>query len=147
MRQSDIYSETLVKMSKSTKTYFSTHWGEMDALGHINHTRYLVWMETARIELFRAVGLLDNPDVGPILANINVDYRSPVHHPSDLWCDVWVTRLGGKSFTMAYSIGHKGDDTSVVDGTTVIVVYDYKNNCSAVIPDLVRAALGVYVRT
>ena len=60
-------------MSKSNKIYFSTHWGEMDALGHINHTRYLVWMETARIELFRAVGLLEHPDIGPILANINVD--------------------------------------------------------------------------
>ena len=134
-------------MSKSNKIYFSTHWGEMDALGHINHTRYLVWMETARIELFRAVGLLDHPDVGPILANINVDYRAPVHHPSDLWCDVWVTRIGGKSFTMAYSIGYKGSANSVVEGTTVIVVYDYKNNSSAVIPDSVRAALGAYVRT
>ena len=134
-------------MSKSTKTYFSTHWGEMDALGHINHTRYLVWMETARIELFRVVGLLDNPDVGPILANINVNYHRPVHHPSQLWCDVWVTRIGGKSFTLKYSIGHKEDDGSVVEGTTVIVVYDYKNNCSAVIPDHVRTALSAYVQT
>ena len=48
---------------------------------------------------------------------------------------------------MAYSIGYKGSATSVVEGTTVIVVYDYKNNSSAVIPDPVRAALGAYVRT
>ena len=118
----------------------------MDALGHVNHTRYLVWMETARIELFRAVGLLDIPNIGPILANINVDYHLPVHHPADLWCDVYVHRIGGKSFTLNYTMGHKGAEESVVEGTTVIVVYNYQNKSSVVIPDNVRAALIKYVR-
>lgn len=118
----------------------------MDALGHVNHTRYLVWMETARIELFRAVGLLDIPNVGPILANINANYLLPVHHPADLWCDVWVGRIGGKSFTLHYAMGHKEEDNPVVEGTTVIVVYDYKRNSSVAIPENVRAALTNYVR-
>ena len=118
----------------------------MDALGHVNHTRYLVWMETARIELFRAIGLLDNPDVGPILANLNADYHLPVHHPASLWCDVCVSRIGGKSFTLHYTMGLKGSENAVIEGTTVIVVYDYKNNCSVVIPDDVRVALTKYMR-
>ena len=128
------------------KLYFSTHWGDMDALGHVNHTRYLVWMETARIELFRAVGLLDIPNVGPILANMNANYFLPVHHPSDLWCDVYVSRIGGKSFTLYYTIGRQGEDRAVVEGTTVIVVYDYQNNHSVAIPKHVRDALNQYVR-
>ena len=117
----------------------------MDALGHINHTRYLVWMETARIELFRAVGLLDIPNVGPILANINANYLLPVHHPAQLWCNVRVSRVGGKSFTLHYTVGHHGSDSAVVEGTTVIVVYDYKNNSSVAIPENVRAALKQYL--
>ena len=128
------------------KIYFSTQWGDMDALGHINHTRYLVWMETARIALFRTVGLLDIPDIGPILANINANYHLPVHHPATLWCDVSVSRIGGKSFTLHYTMGIKESKAAVVEGTTVIVVYDYKNNCSVVIPDDVRAALTKCLR-
>ena len=124
-----------------TTIRFPTHWGDMDALGHVNHTRYLVWMETARIKLFHDVGLMDIPNIGPILANINADYHRPIHHISDVWCGVRITRVGTKSFTLHYAIGLDGDETYVAEATTVIVVYDYHSNCSTPIPDKVRALL------
>ena len=123
------------------KKHFSTHWGEMDALGHINHTRYLVWMETVRIELFEQIGLMNIPNVGPILANINANYHHPIHHPAELWCGVRVTRIGTKSFTLQYAIGFAGEEKQLAEATTVIVVYNYQTNCSVEIPELVRLAL------
>ena len=123
------------------KKHFSTHWGEMDALGHINHTRYLVWMETVRIELFEQIGLMNIPNVGPILANINANYHHPIHHPAELWCGVRVTRIGTKSFTLQYAIGFSGEEKCLAEATTVIVVYNYQTGCSVEIPELVRLAL------
>jgi hypothetical protein len=37
-------------------------WGEMDAFGHLNHTTYFRYMETARIHYFEK---LDLPDLTP----------------------------------------------------------------------------------
>ena len=81
------------------------HWGEMDALGHANHTRFLVWMESARIELFQSIGLLDHKTIGPILADVQVSYRKPIHYPANL-CGVRVTRIAG-GFTLHYAIGRQ----------------------------------------
>ena len=121
---------------------FPVHWSEMDALGHVNHTRYLVWMETARIALFHDIGLMDVPNIGPILANVNADYHQPVHHPAELWCGVRVTRIGTKSFTLHYAVGNQGEpDKWVAEATSVIVVYDYKSNRSCKIPENVRTLL------
>ena len=126
-----------------TTITFSTHWNDMDALGHVNHTRYLVWMETARIKLFHHVGLMSIPNIGPILANLNADYHRPLCHPADVWCQVRVTRIGTKSFTLHYAIGIDGEESYYAEATTVIVVYNYLENRSIVIPDDVRDTLKI----
>jgi acyl-CoA thioesterase FadM len=40
----------------TTEVSFDIHWGEMDALGHVN-IRYIAWFETARIALFERLGM------------------------------------------------------------------------------------------
>jgi len=37
-------------------TTIQTRWRDMDALGHLNHTAYLTYMETARVDLFIQLG-------------------------------------------------------------------------------------------
>jgi acyl-CoA thioester hydrolase len=41
----------------TTEVSFDIHWGEMDALGHVNNIRYIAWFETARIALFERLGM------------------------------------------------------------------------------------------
>ncbi len=123
---------------------FPMHWGEMDALGHANHTRFLVWMETARIALFREVGLISKgqPTVGPILANINVDYLAPVHHPADLVCGVRVSRLGRTSFVLEYGVAHVGaPDELVARASSVIVLVNYEKGIKVEISPALRESL------
>ena len=107
---------------------FPVHWGEMDALGHVNHTRFLVWMESARIALFEQIGLMaqGQPEVGPILANINVDYLAPVHHPATIVCGTRVTGLGNTSFTLEYGVSlNDRPDILVARASSVIVLVNY----------------------
>ena len=56
----------------TTEVTLDVAWGEMDALGHVNNIRYFAWAETARIALFRQLGMAVLPEdpVGPILARI-----------------------------------------------------------------------------
>lgn len=125
---------------------FPMHWGEMDALGHANHTRFLVWMETARIKLFEATGLMGTNGIGPILAKVDLDYRKPVHFPATLICGVKVSKIGGKSFTLEYAIAHQSTPSDwLAHGSTVIVLYDYKTAQSVTIPTKIREALEKHI--
>ncbi len=33
-----------------------TRWGDMDALGHLNHVQYLTYMENARVDYYTSFG-------------------------------------------------------------------------------------------
>ena len=37
-------------------TTLRTRWNDMDALGHVNHTAFLSYMETARVETYIQLG-------------------------------------------------------------------------------------------
>lgn len=123
---------------------FPVHWGEMDALGHVNHTRYPVWMETARLMLFERIGLLaeGKSSLGPILVNMNINYRAPVHFPAELICGTRISRIGNTSFTMEYVVAHaESVDQIVADGTTVIVLYNYADERTVPVPVELKAAM------
>ena len=123
---------------------FPIHWGEMDALGHVNHARILTWMETARIALFDEIGLQSRGDltIGPILANINVNYYAPIHYPGRMNAGVRVTKVGRTSFTLDYAITNADAPERVLaGGTTVIVLYDYDAQSKTEIPQSMRAAI------
>ena len=65
-------------------TDITVNWGDMDSLGHVNHTVFAKWMETVRMRYFSKIGMMElyeNSKIGPILARIEVDYKAPVIFP------------------------------------------------------------------
>lgn len=132
-------------MNERVTVEFPIHWGELDALGHVNHTRFLVWMESARMALFERVGLVwdGQPSHGPILARIEVDYLAPVHFPANIRVGAWVSRIGNTSFVINYDVhaSNGQSETLVARGTSVIVTYDYTEGRKCVLPDDLRSGL------
>ena len=124
---------------------FPVHWAELDALGHVNHARIITWMETARINLFDRIGLesVGEISLGPILANINVNYYAPIHYPAVVVSKARITKIGRTSFTMEYAVVNRDDpNTALAVGTTVIVLYDYKAQTKTEIPQALRDAIN-----
>ena len=120
-------------------------WGDLDALNHVNHTKFIRWMETVRMHYFIACGFIDlheSEGIGPILAGLKVDYSAPVQFPDTITVHTTVTRLGNSSFDMAYRItsATKGDG-SVATGTGSCVVFDYDAGSSTPIPDSLRSRI------
>ena len=132
----EVYAHT------SNPATIPVQWGDLDALGHVNHTRFLVWMETARMTLFERVGLhwKNQPDMGPILARAEVDYHAPVHFPAVILATVGVSRIGRTSFVLDYSLTDSSS-TPVATGRTVIVLYDYREGKTVEIPNELRTKL------
>jgi acyl-CoA thioester hydrolase len=119
-------------------------WGEMDAYQHVNNTVYLRWCESARIVYFARTGLLSRKDqegVGPILARQSIDYRRPVSYPDTVRVGVGVTRIGGSSFTMGYSVYSLAQQAEVASADSVIVLLDYRAGRSTPVDAALRAAI------
>ena len=124
------------------KCEIPVQWGDLDALNHVNHTRFLTWMETARMHYFIASGfdeLHKSEGIGPILAGLQADYLSPVGFPDTVTVHTTVTRIGNSSFEMSYRITSESKGGELVaTGTVSGVVFDYGAGKSIAMPDSLR---------
>lgn len=103
----------------------SLRWSDMDALGHVNNSQYLTYLEQARIEFLADAAAAGVPreTAGLLVARNEIDYRKPMPYqrePIDVV--MWVDRIGTTSFTFAYEV--RGGDEVYARARTVVVCID-----------------------
>ena len=104
-------------------------WGDMDSFNHVNNVVYLRWFESARIAYFERAGVLAGmPEIGPIQARQEIDYRLPLTYPDRVLVSATVTKLGNTSFTMGLRVRSQARDAIAAEGVAVIVMLDYRTN-------------------
>ena len=106
---------------------------DLDGMGHVNNAVFMTYMETARLNYFRSLGLGDNPLEGMILARAEVDFRSPIELGEQVEVGVRAGRIGTKSFELDQEV--RADGRVAAEGRFVLVAYDYTTNQSQEIPD------------
>lgn len=121
-------------------------WGDMDAFGHVNNTRYLAWFESARIALFQRLGVATSATagagVGPILATTTCDFVVPVVWPATVNVGTRVTKVGETSVAMEYEVRDAdAPDKLYAKGTSVIVMFDYGAGRKVRVADEIRGAI------
>lgn len=116
---------------------------DTDAMGHANNAVYLTWFENGRFGYWRAmVGEhADYAKVPFVLARAELDYRAPAFGGERLRLGVRLTRIGNRSFDLAYRLENVRDGRLLADGMTVQVMYDYRTGASMPMPDDFRARL------
>lgn len=123
---------------------FPVHWGELDALGHVNNARYFTWFESARMAVFERVGLAFTgaPEIGPILAHTSCDFLAPVRFPARILAGARIASLGNTSFVMEYGAALEAEpDRLVASGRGVIVLIDYRAGTKVAMPEALRDEL------
>lgn len=124
---------------------FQVLWGDLDAFNHVNHTAFVKWIETARVNYFNDCGLMgmfEREHKGPILASLSIDYREPVFFPDSIIIQTTITRMGNSSFDMAYRVSSASKDSNIVaEATAVGVMFDYRKQRATPIPDSVRSRI------
>ena len=126
-------------MSKKTwpiKTEIPVLWGDIDSFGHVNNIIYLKWCETSRVELLCKMWNIKNLNmedilldqgVGPILANLNSNYRIPVVYPDTIYVKTRISHIGNTSFGIEHQITSKNNGSKIVAETdSVVVMINYK---------------------
>ena len=118
--------------------------GDTDAMGHANNSRFLTYCESARIAYWEvATGepialVTHGAEESLILADIRVAFRSPVYFGEVLTVESRIGRLGRTSFTLEHRLtageSAVGRPRLVATAEGVQVLYDYAEGRPREIP-------------
>lgn len=135
---------------KSNYRFFtpvSIHWGDMDALGHVNHAMYFRYVETARIGymanlMTEGESLAHQPVF--ILANISCQYIRQLKYPGQVELGTRIRKVGGKSIVFECAIFEAGNDSPAAISEAVLVWFDYATQKTESVPDRVKNDVLAY---
>jgi acyl-CoA thioester hydrolase len=116
---------------------------DLDAFGHVNNAVYFTYMEMARVEYFKQLGLLTAEFPSPffIIAEANCQFKAPILMTTVLRIRVRVNRLGNSSFDMVYELADETTGQVLAVGRTVQVMFDYAVRRAVPLPARWRQAM------
>ena len=127
-------------------------WSDMDAYGHVNNVQFLTYLEEARVEMFFELGRRRSDDeadmlaTGVLVARHEIRYTRPlVHRNEPIPIDVWVTRIGGASFELAYEVHDEGNVYATAAST--LVTFDFRTERPRRLTASERSFLLEYLET
>ena len=119
---------------------------DIDRMGHVNHAVYLQYMETARVELARRLGMIrDLSSSSFIVAMAHVEYKKPIRDEPRATVSCWVSRIGDRSWDLDYAVN--AGKVMFAMGRTTQVGYNYDKRSTVRISEKLRKALGKYAGT
>ena len=127
-------------MSHVFRTPVSLRWSDLDAFNHVNNSRYLTFLEQARIEWFETLGepWMDDHSA-PVVASATLNFKRPIAYPAQVAVELFTDKLG----TSSVVIGHRivaADGTVHCDGQVVAVWVDRQTGKPTPLPPGVRRA-------
>lgn len=113
-------------------------WDDLDAMGHVNHAKYLTFAQEAR---FAMLGIFNM-----VVARAESDYKAPIAE-GNIFIDVtmWVESIGTSSFVLVYEISYNGTLHARVKTVQVSVTEDTKR--SRPLTDIQREVLNKFLET
>jgi acyl-CoA thioester hydrolase len=118
-------------------TTLPVRWGDLDAAGHVNNSRFFTYFEEARVAWLDDT--LDGPlfaESGPVLANATCDFRQPLTYPATLVVDVYAAPPGNSSMKTVYDAQLERSGERVATGTAVLVWVSVETGEPVAVPDL-----------
>lgn len=111
--------------------------GELDALGHVNHTAYLRWFESFRLPYLKARRVTDYGPVGPrlVLRSVAAQYHAEMFGGTDYIIAGRARAYRQTSFTMEAAIFALPDSKLICSTEAVVVLLDRDGNGRFPIPE------------
>jgi len=122
-------------------------YGDLDPQGHLNNAKYLTYIEQARINYIKHLGLWGSDsflDIGIILADAHVTFKAPILFGQEVRAGVRVTRLGNKSLSMDYRLEDAQNGVILAECSTTLVAYDYHSGETIPLPDRWRETISEF---
>ncbi len=116
-------------------------WGDMDANNHVNNVVYFRYIEHARLKYFGELGfsaMQQESGIGPILSWTDCRFRKPLAYPDDVSIATRIRDIQADRFVMDSIIISHALKAIAAEGQQRVVVYDYRNNEKAPLPEVIR---------
>lgn len=119
-------------------------WGDVDAFGHVNNAVFLAYLEECRSEWMNSVPChWQEAESGPIVANVNINYRRPIHWPARILVTLKPDSPGRSSIKLeseirSVPIDAKRKSVLYADSTVTLVWIDKKSGESVPLPASIR---------
>jgi acyl-CoA thioester hydrolase len=120
-------------------------YADIDAQRHLNNVVYFTFMEHARVEYLRELGLWEAGDfesIGMILAETSCRFTAPAYLGEVATVHVRVSHLGTKSFRYEYLL--ETSRGTIAEGQSIQVCYDYREQRTIPLPESWRKAIMAY---
>ena len=127
----------------SSEIYFD----ELDALGVLHHTRYLIHLERAQQAFFQELlGVPDfnadrDEDIYVVVHSLESRFRSPVRNPGKIWVKYTVDRVRSGGVTMAFEIMDESKKVIFCTGKRTVCKLSGRTHQPAPWTDAFRLAL------
>ena len=118
-------------------------WGDMDSFGHVSNAVFLRYLEEARAQWMESVpSHWQGEETGPVVANININYRQPLHWPADIEVTLKPRSPGRSSIKLEHEVRvrdqHGESPIPVADATCTLVWIDKKSGEPVPLPGCIR---------
>ena len=104
-------------------------YGDLDPQGHVNNAKHLTYFEQARVQYLIQLGLSSRDqtfmEIGIVIADIHIAYKSPIHYDDKIKVGVKTTKIGNKSVTVEQCVMNVDTGEIKSAGTVVMVAYNY----------------------
>jgi len=118
-------------------------YNECDPQGHVFNANYVVYLDVAVTELWRAAlgsyGALLELGLDLVVAEIGLRFRAPAHFDDELDVELVIGRLGTTAIGTELTV--RRQDTTVVEGEVRHVCVEAGSTTKAPLSDELRAAL------
>lgn len=112
-------------MSKEFSLPLRVYIEDTDAGGIVYYVNYLKFMERARTEFMRSLGIgkdfIFNHDLMFVVKDVQVDFRHPAQLDDELTATAMVTQLGGASMVLRQSV-NRGEQVLVAASVKIASV-------------------------
>ena len=117
-------------MKNVFKVPIDVRFRDIDGRGHVNNSVFFTYFAVGRIALFQSFSEhTDFSTFSFILAHISCDYIRPVGLNTRLSLEIWVRKIGIKSFGLGYKLVDLSDESiTYAKGESVQVCFDYGEN-------------------
>jgi acyl-CoA thioester hydrolase len=116
-------------------------WRDMDTQNHVNNVTYFTYLEIARMEFLRGLGLFELKEpgkFGPAVVTQTCNYKSQATYPSEIEVGIRPGKVTERSFSVLYEVYLKDTDKLLVDGHTVMTWVDFVKEKAISIPKELR---------
>lgn len=113
-------------MAKNFTYHSEVFFDELDGLGVLHHTRYLLHLERAQQKFFQELLGVDDfnaerdEDIYVVVHGLEARFREPFRVPGPIAVDYRIQRVRSGGVTMAFTVRDPNNDTVYCDGTRTV---------------------------